>query len=51
MSKAQQAALKSMERFVAEHGGSAEDIRMVDNSYRWTAPDGREAAIGWEQPR
>jgi hypothetical protein len=37
-----------LESFVRRHGGNVEDIVQEGNSYRWTAPDGRVAEVGWE---
>lgn len=48
MNVKQQAARQIMEQFVNEQDGNPADIRQVGNSYRWTAPDGREAGLGWE---
>jgi hypothetical protein len=60
MTPKQEAARRAMERFVQQHGGAATDIRLclprpedsplLVAAYRWTAPDGREAGIGWEEP-
>jgi len=48
MNVRQRAARQLIERFITEHGGNHADIRQVGNSYRWAAPDGREAGVGWE---
>jgi len=43
----QASALQAIARFVYENVGDPAIIRRVGDSYRWTAPDGREAAVGW----
>ena len=48
MSDRQKAARAIMERFVKLNSGDPADIRQEGNEYRWTAPDGRIAGIGWE---
>lgn len=44
----QDAARRLIEHFVTKNGGKHRDIYREEQSYRWTAPDGRVAAIGWE---
>jgi len=48
MTSLQQAALIAMRRFVIEQGGQTSAIYKQGNAYRWMAPDGRIASIGWE---
>lgn len=48
MQQRKDAALRIARRFVTERGGDVAEIREVGNSWRWTAPDRREASIGWE---
>lgn len=48
MSDRQAAALRIMESFVRQNGGDPEDITLEGVAYRWTAPDGRVACVGWE---
>jgi hypothetical protein len=43
----QKIALRIMQGFVRQHGGDVAEIRVEDGTYRWTAPDGRVAALGW----
>ena len=49
MNERQKAARRVMECFVVMQGGDPATIRFVGNAYRWTAPDGREASLGWEE--
>lgn len=48
MSKLQELARRAIEGFVVLHGGDIADIWIEGQSYRWTAPDGRVACVGWE---
>ncbi|WP_287003386.1 hypothetical protein [Sphingobium sp.] len=48
MSKLREMARRAIEGFVVLHGGNIADIWIEGQSYRWTAPDGRVASVGWE---
>ncbi|WP_287003392.1 hypothetical protein [Sphingobium sp.] len=48
MSDRQAAALRIMESFVRQRGGDPQNIRLEAGAYRWTAPDGRVACMGWK---
>ena len=48
MTSLQQSAFVAMRRFVIEQGGHTSAIYKQGNAYRWMAPDGRIASIGWE---
>jgi hypothetical protein len=44
----QEEARRIMERFVDDNGGGGVIVEMADH-YKWIAPDGREARIGWQR--
>lgn len=48
VSEKQYMALRIMQVFVRQHGGEVADIRIEDGAYRWAAPDGRVAVLGWD---
>ena len=48
MNNRQKAALEVVKRFVTSKGGDPAEIVIEDGAYRWTAPDGRVAHVGWK---
>jgi hypothetical protein len=42
-----EAARRVIEEFVLAHGGRKLEIQCEVNGFRWVAPDGRVAWVGW----